>query len=112
MFNQSAPVTICCDAPPYPIVRVCRKLGFHAPEDVRWCHVTHAQQGTEKQPAWSLLRVVKAFFQGRVSGPDGFTCRSQLPKLHMCTFIMRSGKETTLLLGQCRRCSTMFWQES
>ena len=37
MSSELGLLEVECDAPPYPIVRACRKLGLIAPEDVRWC---------------------------------------------------------------------------
>lgn len=34
------------DATAYFIVRACRKLGFQAPEDVRWCQEEKRRQGS------------------------------------------------------------------
>jgi len=45
MFRQSMQLEICCDAPPYGIVRACAKCGFASPLDVRWCRLSHFVNG-------------------------------------------------------------------
>jgi hypothetical protein len=38
-------------------------------------------------------------------------CGGQLPSLEMYTFTLLSGSELIYSLGQCRRCSTIFWEK-
>jgi hypothetical protein len=56
MSNQLGPIDVCCDAPPYPIVKACAQLGFLMPEDVRWCQMSHlGDQGLpadSRSPGW------------------------------------------------------------
>src|SRR4051812_46320857 len=39
MSSDLGPIDVVCDAPSYPVVRACGRLGFHDPQDVRWCRV-------------------------------------------------------------------------
>jgi hypothetical protein len=110
-FNESESVDIDCDAPPYPIVRACRTLGFHAPEDVRWCHSAPVFKPTVPSDSGFHLHGWKAFFaRPEPKGPT-CCCGQELPQLDSYTFTMLSGKEVRFLLGQCSRCSSMHWKE-
>lgn len=110
-FNWFEMLAIECDSPPYAIVRSCRKLGFHAPEDVRWCHTRHAHPTPSKQREGRLAQFVKSLFRRPNPQRPGCVCHGQLPPLVKCTFTLPSGRKEAILLGQCRRCQTMYWQE-
>jgi len=110
-FNEPESVDLDCDAPPYPIVRACRGLGFRTPEDVRWCHVGPALRQPAPPEGVFNLQAWKSFF-GK-AGPKGpsCSCGQELPRLESYTFTLLSGKEIRFLLGQCQRCSAMYWKE-
>jgi len=110
-FNRSETLDIECDAPSYGIVRACHKVGFLAPEDVRWCSKSNARQAPLKQRGGLLVQAFKAVFRSTAPRRAGCICRYQLPKLDKYTFTFANGREQQLLLGQCRRCLTIFWNE-
>jgi hypothetical protein len=110
-FNQFNTPVIECDAPSYGIVRACRKLGFLDPEDVRWCSKINAHQAPPKQQGGLLTQAFKALFRRAASRRAGCICRCQLPKLDKYTFTFICGGKKHLLLGQCRRCLTIFWKD-
>jgi len=41
-----------CDAPPHTIVQACRALGFHSPEDLRWCQIDRSLPQTNPRRGW------------------------------------------------------------
>jgi hypothetical protein len=108
--GQLQPVEIDCDAPPYAIVRACGKLGFHAAEDVRWCHVDNIGKGKGCRPNIFNLRAWVLLFRGQRT--TSCACTRKLPALESCTFTMLSGREVRLLLGQCPRCHTIYWKQA
>jgi hypothetical protein len=100
-----------CDAPAYSVVRACQGLGFHLPLDVRWCRMRtflerHGEQwGIFGLEAWGWLF-------GRSHSPDKkCDCGQALPVLERFTFTFKSKRQAVYLLGQCRRCHTIFWEE-
>ena len=98
-----------CDAPPYAIVRACRRIGVRNPEDVRWCRLRHGP----KKP-WPELfspRAWKNFLAGAEPGNPRCICGQDLPEPVRCTFTFANGKEVDYLIGQCGRCQTIFWDE-
>jgi hypothetical protein len=109
--NEPESPDIDCDAPAYPIVRACRGLGFHAPEDVRWCHVPPVSRRPARSESVFNLQAWMAFFSK--SAPKGPTCSCgrELPRLDSYTFTLMSGKEVRYLLGQCGRCRCIYWKE-
>jgi hypothetical protein len=111
MAKRSRPLQIECDAPSYAIVQACQRLGFHAPEDVRWCRLSH--HGRQRVDWRQLLRRPWRFLQemARSSARTCF-CGGPLPALEMCTFTLISGKEIPYFMGQCNRCHAIFWDES
>jgi hypothetical protein len=111
MSNRLGPLEIECDAPPYSIVTACRRVEFEDPEDVRWCRLgqvldvpSSEWEGLKRQP-WKLLV--------RMAAPDVRTCvcGSRLPSLDRYTFTYLTGHEASYLLGQCKRCRTIYWEE-
>jgi hypothetical protein len=100
-----------CDAPAYSVVRACQGLGFHLPLDVRWCCMSHflarhgEQSGIFGLGAWAWLF-------GRSHSPDKrCVCGQPLPALERYTFTFESERQAVYLLGQCRRCYRVFWEE-
>jgi hypothetical protein len=85
------PIEIVCDAPPYPIVRACTRLGLVRPLDVRWCRTP-------------LLR-------GSWVGTT-CSCGQPLPALIEALFELRDMQEYRCWLGQCRGCRTIYWGEA
>jgi hypothetical protein len=111
-FDQPESVEPDCDAPPYPIVRACRRLGFRSPEDVRWCRITPSGPAAARQRSMFSLEGLKSIF-AKPEPPRGPTCvcGHGLPGLDRCSFTLASGKQVDYLLGQCPRCRSIFWQE-
>jgi hypothetical protein len=110
-FNRFETLEFECDAPPYGFVRACRNLGFLTPEDVRWCSKSNARQAPPKQRGGLLVQAFKAIFRRTAPTKAGCICRRQLPELDKYIFIFGCGGKKHLLLGQCRRCLTIFWKE-
>lgn len=110
MSNQLGPLDVTCDAPAYSVVRACRCLGINSPEDVRWCQVGHflnqsaAAAGFLHFLGWDNLL-------GQVPVEHACSCGEHLPVLERVAFTFSTGREETYLLGQCRRCGTVFWEE-
>ena len=100
-----------CDAPPYAIVRACRKLGMKAPEDVRWCRKSrhgkrhHGWISFLANPIWGRLL-------GRAEGEGhACTCGQALPELESYAFTFQSGESVEYDMGQCVRCRTIYWEK-
>jgi hypothetical protein len=111
MFGRSGPFEICCDAPPYGIVRACARCGLRSPLDVRWCRLSHFVAGGGQREGGFGMRLWRWLFGGR-KPPTTCTCGQPLPGLKHYGFIFRSEKVGDYLLGQCRRCRTVFWDEA
>ncbi len=112
MSSQLGPIEVYCDAPPYPVVRACRRVGIRAPEDVRWCRLSHflsqvaGWKGLFHPFTWKKIL-------GHAEGEDrACTCGDHLPVLEKVTFTFTTGREESYLIGQCGRCATVFWEES
>jgi hypothetical protein len=110
MSEHFGPIEICCDAPAYAVVRSCRLLGFHAPEDVRWCRLhRHVPRPAGPHPA-GLFGLLKAAV--RALGPgEGCSCGAPLPALRGVRMTFNTGETVSYFLGQCDRCHTIFWDE-
>ena len=112
MSNQLGPIEIECDAPPYTVVRACRRIGgMQSPEDVRWCRVGRF---THRPTGWrALMRQFWNLLLGRgFPGEKTCFCGGDLPRLEDCTFTFITGRKTNYRLGQCTRCQTIFWEET
>lgn len=112
MAEQVGPMEVCCDAPPYAIVRACREVGFRTPEDVRWNRMSYflisqaVRRGYLHPMSWKLLPSVSTAELKRCS------CGEVLPNLEGYTFTLSSGEELLYFLGQCPRCRSIFWEKS
>ena len=113
MASQLGPIDLECDAPIYPIVRASRSIGIHAPEDVRWCRLSHF---LGRSASWLGLLDALGWNKlvGRGQAPDAATCScgEKLPMLEKVTFTFATGREESYLLAQCSRCQTVFWEET
>jgi hypothetical protein len=105
MSGWLGPIEIDCDAPPYPIVRECRRLGLQTPEDVRWARLTRRPG---RPPGWCALLLPHA----EAAGESRCACGQPLPPLTRYTFVMNTGHRASYRIGQCRRCLTISWDES
>jgi hypothetical protein len=90
MSSELGPIDIVCDAPPYPVVRACQRLGLRAPQDVRWCRVNRYAAGSAR---------------------GSCTCGHAAPRLESYTFTFVSGSQASYYLAQCPRCRTIFWDK-
>jgi hypothetical protein len=88
MSGELGPIDIQCDAPPYPVVRACERLGLRTPQDVRWSRVNR----------FALL-----------GGQLTCSCDQPLPPLESYTFTFVTGKQATYYLAQCPHCNAIFW---
>jgi hypothetical protein len=98
-----------CDAPSYPIVRACRKLGMKAPEDVRWCRITRFQRRGHGWMRFLAGRTLGRLFGKHGSEAEVCTCGHTLPNLEGYSFAFSTGEQMDYQLGQCPRCRTIFW---
>ena len=110
MPSGLGPINICCDAPPYPIIEACKRIGLERPEDVRWCRMRHFMNGEDGHGELVNVQAWKAFFKihKRAITCD---CGQNLPTLEKCTFTFITGRELSYAIGQCQRCLTVFWEE-
>jgi hypothetical protein len=109
MTGRLGSLEICCDAPPYQVVRACERLGFRCPADVRWYRLDHLGP-TAVAPGPASLWFWKRLLGWGRSREQSCSCGEPLPALEGCTFTLISEKEVQFRLGQCGRCRTIFWQ--
>lgn len=100
-----------CDAPPYAIVRACRKVGLKSPEDVRWCRKSHRGKRSHgwisflASPLWGRLL-------GRPETDERVcTCGQELLELESYAFTFQNGEQIEYEIGQCPRCRTIYWEK-
>jgi hypothetical protein len=107
MSVSQGTIEICCDAPPYAIVRACENLGFQSALDVRWCRMTNRPQPN------SILRAIpwRWLFGRRSSEVATCTCGQPLPELESYTFLFDAEVGPTYGFGQCGRCKTIYWDQ-
>ena len=109
MADTLHPLDIRCDAPPFPVVGACRRLGFRSPLDVRWCRLSHFLAARSSRP--SAPPGAQVLDTKPAQEETTCTCGEPLPKLeeYAITFVLE--RVADYRLGQCRRCGTMFWEE-
>src|SRR5262249_3128658 len=109
MVCRLGPIDVCCDAPLYAVVRACAGLGFHAPLDVRWCRLSHflREHGVPPEPAGNRLW---RWLLGRRRPERTCSCGEPLPVLGVYGTPGCPEGVGDYLLGQCRRCRTIFWE--
>ena len=112
MSSRLGPLQVECDAPPYPVVCACRKLGLEAPEDVRWVRRDHLHQRWEALTSLFGPGAWGRVFKGIEAPAITCSCGELLPGLDACSFLFADGTTREYRLGQCRRCHTIFWEES
>jgi len=108
MSSQLGPIDLICDAPSYPVVQACSRLGFQAPLDVRWSRLSHYLIGEEGTRLG--LQPWKWFFGKRQPKEKTCVCGGPLPTLEWYTFTFLSGGVADYHLGQCPRCRSIFWE--
>jgi hypothetical protein len=107
MFSHLGPIDVDCDAPPYSVVAACEKLGFHSPLDVRWCRMSRFIQ-RERGRVRGFHPWLWLFGSSQPAQPT-CNCGQPLPVMERYSFAFASAKQSHYLLGQCRRCRTIFW---
>jgi hypothetical protein len=112
MASQFGPLDIECDAPSYAIVEACSRIGFRSPLDVPWFRLSHYLNEEGGHGGVFSLHMWKQFFG--IERPGGKTCRCRqpLPTLEKCTFTFLSARHAEYLIGQCRNCLTIYWDEA
>lgn len=108
MSNDLGMLNFECDAPPYPIVRACRKLGLRAPEDVRWsrkCHHKRSASWIHYLTAWSHLLAREP------EAEPACNCGQPLPILESYSFTFQSGEQIDYEIGQCAHCRAIYWEK-
>jgi len=111
MSSRLGPIDVCCEAPPYEVVRACEVVGFRTPLDVRWMRVDSLQYIRRMPASFFSLRWWRALFS--VPEPPGLTCTcgKPLPPLRSCCFIYSPGTKSRYALSQCSRCLAIYWNE-
>jgi hypothetical protein len=109
--NQLGPIDIECDAPPYPIVRACHKIGIQTPEDVRWNRISHFLGTQDRMREWLYAQPWLSLLGFGQSPANTCLCGQRLPQLERYTFLLNSGHQKDYFLGQCVCCRTVFWEE-
>jgi hypothetical protein len=108
MFNQSGPLELVCDAPPYAIVKACKLVGIESPEDVRWCGISPFLEGRYGPAGWMNANRVERLLWF-ASQPLTCRCGKEALSLTWCAFCFAGGAKQHYLLGQCDRCKTVYW---
>jgi hypothetical protein len=111
MFSGLGPIEIGCDAPPYPVVKACKEVGFESPLDVRWCRLSHFLRGCGKGDGAPGLATLRCHIGKSQLKKQTCTCATPLPPLGRYRVMFLSGKVADYYMGQCRRCQTIFWEE-
>ncbi|HEY7425479.1 MAG TPA: hypothetical protein VH682_14705 [Gemmataceae bacterium] len=101
-----------CDAPPYAIVRACRKVGLETPEDVRWC-----RKGRHGKRSHGWIHFLASPIWGRLLGraeaeAHACICGRTLPELESYAFTFQTGEQVEYQMGQCPHCRTIYWEKS
>jgi hypothetical protein len=112
MFSQPGTLEVICDAPPYEVVRACEAVGFRTPLDVRWvraCHVV--QRRPPGRGLFSFRRWLELLGVGKPAG-RACSCGDRLPDLRWHRFVYPAEGQSDYLLGQCRRCHTVYWDDA
>lgn len=101
-----------CDAPSYPIVRACRRLGMESPEDVRWARLSRFRYRHHGWMGRLARRTFGALFGRRDPAEESCSCGHTLPELELYAFTFRTGEELEYAVGQCPCCRSIYWDEA
>jgi hypothetical protein len=112
MPQSLGPIDVYCDAPPYPIIQACNRIGLHRPEDVRWCRMSHLMSKHDGRGESIGHHGWRVLLGTGKSGPMGCDCGQPLPGLEKCTFTFITGREVSYMMGQCTRCHAVFWEDA
>jgi hypothetical protein len=111
MSSQLGPIAICCDAPPYPVVKACCHFHIQSPEDVRWLRMTEFRTRQDRSQHGPSLLFWKTFWKRGERRARTCTCGQPLPELSLVGITFNTGDKALYFLGQCSRCWTVFWDE-
>ena len=111
MSNNLGLLELECDAPSYPIVRACRKLGIKSPEDVRWCRMSRFLRGGHGWVSFLAGRTLGRLLGKGQQVEQVCSCGHTLPMLEGYSFAFSTGEQLDYQLGQCPRCRTIFWDK-
>jgi hypothetical protein len=112
MFGRIRQFEICCDAPPYGIVRACERCGFQSPLDVRWWRLSRFLAGEGPGNSNLVIGLWQWLGGWRKRKPTTCTCGRPLPDLKKYSFTFFTMKVGDFFLGQCRQCRTVFWDDA
>jgi hypothetical protein len=110
MSSRFEPHQSDCDAPPYHTVQACEG-GFESPLDVRWSRMSHFLARPVDQSGMFGLGAWEWLFGRKPPPVKTCACGGPLPALEHYTFTFRSERQAHYLLGQCRRCHTIYWEQ-
>src|SRR5689334_4778315 len=98
MATRLGPLEITCDAPPYPVVRACQRLGVQTPEDVRWCRLSSFLHGGSSRVPIFNFNAWKVFLG---AAPPGLscTCGQELPTPECYKFTFLHGDSKYYQIG-------------
>jgi hypothetical protein len=93
LAESLASIYLCCDAPPYPIVKACEDLGFLSPLDVRWARLSQANKDTVKAHAELTSLAWGAAHRRWGAGSDPYLWRATLATatLHVSGYVGTAG---------------------
>lgn len=115
MYTDDGSIEIECDSPPYYIVESCQRIGLERPEDVRWCRLSQlAKESAIKSGAGWIMLFDRTLWKRLFCGGDEkiCSCGKRLPTMNQYTFTLAPhNREVSYLLGQCRRCHSIFWEK-
>ncbi len=112
MCNRLGPLEICCDAPPYEVVRACKVRGFQSPLDVGWRHMNHVSKGAAERSSSFGTRLLRFLFRTGQSKKQVCVCGLPMPELKQYHLASHSENVGDYILGQCCGCRTIFWEEA
>jgi hypothetical protein len=111
MSSQLGPIEICCDAPPYQVVRACRHICIQSPEDVHWLRMSAFRTRQDRRQQGLSLLFWQMFWKRGKRAARTCTCGEPLPQLRLVVVTFNTGDKASYVLGQCSRCRTVFWDE-
>jgi hypothetical protein len=100
-----------CDAPPYPIVRACRKLGLRHPEDVRWSRLRRRQKAGQGWKSFFASPLRMHFLSGAAGHENNCSCGCPLLNVEGYSFVFQTGELLDYELVQCPNCWTIYWEQ-
>lgn len=111
MSSRLGLLEIECDAPSYPIVRACRKLGVESPEDVRWCRMSR-RKGHHSWMNFFASHTWRHWLGKSQPEEAACICGHPLPGLETYSFTFQTGAQVDFEIGQCPCCRTIYWEKA